>query len=953
VRDAKPSAKVMADILLPLAQCYENSGDKAKAANAYRAYTALPGINDPNASYLRAFLVEDTDREGAIKMYEANVKQFPKDYRNFLQLGAIYAKDNATLKNAETSLRAAAALADTVAIIRELLGEVYDKLDNENGMLAAYTELLKLQPLHTVANRKVGAIQIKRKQFEAGIASLEKVATTTPDDLEARLLLATGYAQTNRHKEAAEHLLKAKTLKPEEVTIRLELIAALEKAGDEKRAREERRSLAELDNKIVAADKKNIDSRQRLITFSMSEKDVATAAKHLEELALLTPKDAKVFRRLYDIAMAQNQKKKAVEHLKKFIELEPSTVEAHKNLGLLLSEQKDLDGAAAAFRTARKIDPAIKGIYKEYMGILMAKGPEEEMLVVGRAAIAAGEADASMYAAMGDLLKKQKKFGEAATMYKGALETDTKNLDLLLSYAESQAKSGDVKNAAITYEQVVMLNPKAAEAFKAIGALQETLKNRDRSIEAYKKYLEMNPADEEVALIVGTHEFEKKAYKNAVSFLEMVKSPKLQELSYLANLGTAHFETGNFKQASVLFNRVRESKTARPAMLQQILKPLGICYEKENEPQKAAEAYAAYLALAGVVDPDISFKRAFLVEVSAPDEAIRSYTANVKAFPKDARNFVRLGLIYSQKKETLAQSAAMLATAVKLDDKSPDVWKVLAEVNGKLGKTDDELAALRKYAELNPTDFAVNRRIGDIYFGKKSYQEAITNLEMFMATSPGDIAVILMLVDAYENTKRPAKALELLEKARSLKGKDPSVLERLYTMYKQEKKGEQALKTITELASITGENKHRVLLFEELVAANKLDEAAKTADQIVAADPLNIESIMAVATVLRLQKKFAEAVESYKSALYIKNDHAPALYGRAEAHLALKEYDRAEQFLKRALEINPKMALAELGMARLNKARKNDALYQKHLNRARELDPADPQILEELKNLKK
>lgn len=952
VKAAKPAEKVLAGALLPLAKCYESSGDKIKAADAYNAYTALPSVKDVEASYLKAYLREETDKETAVKLYEANTKEFPKDYRSFLRLGLIYSNDKASLSKAVKQLSAAATLADTVSIIWETLGEVHGKLKNVDGELAAYSKLLKLQPLHKVANKRVGAIQIDRKKYEAGVANLEKVLTAAPNDLESRMLLAEGYTHTNRPKEAADHLSKAKELKPDDVSIRLSLIQALEKAGDAERVNAERKSLAELDKKIVASDKKDVEARKRLVTYSMNQKDTKTAYTLLKELSALTPKDAKVFKSLYDIALAEGRKPEAVVHLKKFLALKPETAEAQKSLGMLLYEQRDTEGALNAFREARKIDASVKGIYKNYMDILINKKLDDEIVAVGNAAIAAKEADAVTYTALGDIYKKQKKYADAVKMYKGALETDTKNIGLLTSYAECQAKSGDTKNAVISYEQIVLLNPKAKEEFKALGELQAKLGNEEQAISTYKKYLEKAPKDEKVALKVGTFEHGKKQYKSAIKYLELVKKPDLQNLEYLANLGDSYYQTQDYKKASDLFSKVWKSKDVKQSMLKEVLKPLGICYEKVNQPAKAAEAYAAYVSLPKVVDPDISYKRAFLAENSDLDQAIKAYSANIKAFPKDSRSFVRLGIIYSQKKETLKQAASMLNTAVKLVDNDAEVWKVLAEVNGKLERTDGELAALRKYSELNPKDFSASRRIGEILFGKKQYSEAITNLEMYLTTNANDVEVILMLVDAYENTKRQAKALELLEKAKKLKRDDPVVRERLYAMYKKEGQKAKAEAEIRELAALTKDNKHRVLLFDELIDSQKYDEAASVAAQIRKSDPLNFDGLMAVATVQRLQKKYAEAVESYKSVLYLRDDHAPAYYGRAEAHLAMGDYDRSVTYFKKALELDPKMAVAELGLAKVYRMQKKDDLFKAHLNNAQKMDPNNPLIKTELKNLK-
>ncbi|NLW32809.1 MAG: tetratricopeptide repeat protein, partial [Fibrobacter sp.] len=70
-------------------------------------------------------------------------------------------------------------------------------------------------------------------------------------------------------------------------------------------------------------------------------------------------------------------------------------------------------------------------------------------------------------------------------------------------------------------------------------------------------------------------------------------------------------------------------------------------------------------------------------------------------------------------------------------------------------------------------------------------------------------------------------------------------------------------------------------------------------------------------------------------------------------HLSLKEYDRAENYFKKALEVDPKMALAQFGLARLYKVQKRDDLYKTHLAKAKELDPDNPYFNDEEPKKKK
>jgi len=290
--------------------------------------------------------------------------------------------------------------------------------------------------------------------------------------------------------------------------------------------------------------------------------------------------------------------------------------------------------------------------------------------------------------------------------------------------------------------------------------------------------------------------------------------------------------------------------------------------------------------------------------------------------------------------------------AVKLVDNDPDVWLLLAQVNGRLNKVDAELVAYKKYVTLNPNDLTARRRIGEIYYGKKQWSDVITNTEMFLANNDKDVKMLNILIDAYVATNQQQKAIEFLTKAKSLKNKDPDVRERLYKIYKQEGEKELAETELRELVNMIKDNKHRLMLCGDLVEAGKLDEAANVANEVKKSDPTNRDGLMALAGIQMMQKKYNEAIETYKLVLFADNTYAPACAGRAEAHFLLADYDRAETYYKKALEYAPKMASAELGLSKVYKATKQKDLQVQHLNRAKLLDPSNKAVQDELRQLK-
>ncbi len=761
-----------------------------------------------------------------------------------------------------------------------------------------------------------------------------------PNLFESRLILAELYMKDENYPAAVEQLKHIVEKKPKSVKFWKQLATCYEKIKD-------REALAKVDPEIIELDKKDVPSRQRHAAYSLEKGKVDQASALYRELAILTPDDPTVFKNLYEIALAKKNEKDAVLYLKNYLMLDSSSAESHKALAEMLYRQGNADEALDSYRRALRKDPAIKGIYKNYVDILIKKNLEKEAVKVINLAITAGEADAKAYIALGDIYKKQKNFKGAISMYQEALKTDKANVAVMTSLGESQAEAGDVKGAITTYEQVVMLNPKAKEEHKLLGDLYMKLKREDGAIKAYKEYLRKAPEDQKVAATIGLYEFEKKKYPDAIKYLEMVKDAKLHDVEYLVALGTSYYHTKNHKKAAEIYAQVRAKKPSA-TVLKEVTKLQAESYEKINELASAAEAYAAYTSLPGVKDDDASYKKAFLLERSDPKAAVQAYAANTKIFPSDYRNFLRLGLIYAEDKASYSKAASMLKKVAALVDTIPEVYEVLGEVYGKLKKDAAQLQAYQKLLKFKPQHLEANKRVGMILIGQKKYTQGISNLEMAHTMAPKDVDIIMTLADGYLATKRPAQAVELLHKAKAIKSDDVALREQLYELYEQTNQPKKAESEIRGLVELTKDNKYRLMYADDLIDQQRYPDAAKILKDVSDADPENVTCLMLLGQVQRAQGKLSEAIETYKTVLYIKGPFAPALTERGDVYLIQKDVVNAVKYYEKAIEADAKHVLAYVGLARAAKAQGKAAEYTKHLNKAKALDPNNKEVKAEL-----
>jgi tetratricopeptide (TPR) repeat protein len=318
-------------------------------------------------------------------------------------------------------------------------------------------------------------------------------------------------------------------------------------------------------------------------------------------------------------------------------------------------------------------------------------------------------------------------------------------------------------------------------------------------------------------------------------------------------------------------------------------------------------------------------------------------------YPADYRNYLRLGLLYSKIPATLARAASMLEIAASKAGKDKTVWLEIAKVYGQLGNEAKELSAYRKYIEADPQNLDANIRIGSILVAKNNFSEGLIYLETANTLSPNNIKIMVPLAKGYLATNRDKEALSILKKAKELKPDDPEIRKSLYKTYLKVGEKKAAADEIKELVK-TSKDQGLLLLYAGLLLEDgKLKEAQDAIEDIRAVNPENIEALMLLAKVQRANKKYDDAIETYKEVLYINANYAPALYERAETHMLQNKPQWAEKFYDRAIRTDPKMGVAELGLAKVFRLRKDNAGYVEHLKKAQQISPDNPEIKAECK----
>lgn len=883
----------------------------------------------------------------AIASLEEAIKKDARNIEAYARLADMYKKNDMEQK-AKATYEKMISLSPDDPEVYLILGQYNLKEENYSQAKDLFQKSNTLhrtpQALEGIAEAAAGL-----QKWDVALDAAESAIKLDPDRADARKVLAEAYMEARNYESAVDHLEFLVNKKPSDLQQWKNLALCYDKTGQtEKRAK--------ADARIIALDKKAVDARMRQGEYLLKKKDLDGAYSVFRELSLLEPDNPEVFKNLYRVCKRTDRNEAALGYVKKYLELRPKDAVAQRDLGDLLYGKKDMDGALAAYRRALEIDPRISGFFERYAEIVIAKGEHDEAIRALKGKIRAGDATVDDYSTLGMIYQKKDMYRQAIENYQKALELDPQQADVLAALGESQAASGQTNEAIITYEQVLMMNPGATKEHKALGDLYMKAGKTEQAMKAYGKYMENVPRDNEVAKTVGMHYVRRKQWAEAVKNLEKISGKEAQNFELLLTMGEAYL---NLKDYDKVIQTYEGLKRRNPNLksLKMIYRSLGDAYEAKGNNTKAADAYASYIGLQGVRDADAAYKVALLQEKTNPAAAKRIYEKNTTTYPSDYRNYLRLGLMYAEDKETLDKSVAMFNRITSMADSIPLIWLKLAEVYGKQGRKDRELEAYRAYIKAEPQNPKANKRIGMILVENRKYKEGLIYLETASTLAPKDPEVLKALARGYAGTARPEEAIKALVKAKALEPKDLELRRELYRLYRRTGQQREAKQEIEELLKIDpSDNDTRLIYAQLLYDEKKYKEAGEAVENIMATAPSR-DALMMLGKIQTAQKDYQQALATYDEVISMEN-YAPALYEKAELFRNHgKQLDKspkwAETFYERALRADPEFGLAELGLARLQKLWKRDDLYMKHLTNAKRLSPNNPEIMAEWRKANK
>jgi tetratricopeptide (TPR) repeat protein len=457
-----------------------------------------------------------------------------------------------------------------------------------------------------------------------------------------------------------------------------------------------------------------------------SQGDTTGALESLKRALTLDPKSAELHAELAGFYARQNKAAEAVEAAERALTLDPDNVEAHRMLGLVFAAWSDGGVTPPPGRTQAQLrTQAIEHLSK----ILQTP----------------------------------------------AVATD---LNLQLTLARLQLRSGNAAGAVPVLENIVSQAPFAAEPYTMLSEARLSLGRVDGAIEAMEAAAEINPR---FYLSLGDLYEQQNRWKDAASAYERAignaRGPASRDLRlrYAAALLNVAEPASATKARDVLKDFLMTApQDARGLFLLSTANlRIGDLTGAEEVSRKllaqdptsiqglhalsavflARKDYRQVIDLLTPLSKDTGRTRgresdaALLLsqlahahtQLGQHAQAVAVLTAAVQNDPLSAPALNSLGYTLADRGERLPEAIAYIERALKVDPENPSYIDSLGWAQFKTGRFDEAEPNLRRAAEALPTNSVIQDHLGDVLLQRGKYQEAIAAWERALNGDGEDI----------------------------------------------------------------------------------------------------------------------------------------------------------------------------------------------------------------------
>ena len=544
---------------LILAEIYTGHEWTEDAVASYQKAISLAPDNLDYIEYFGEFYIRQGNREQAIETWHqivAGEKGIAENYERLAQL--LDTKDFGA--EALTASRKAVELMPDAYRYREALAKRLMQNKQYAEAIIEYTETIKLAPNEFFAEQMDDQrIELYRRQgtlvdqIEAMEVALENPGISDADSFAKRKRLAKMYLKLENITYALEVLLKAKALRPDDVTVNRWLAEIYVKQGKRDDAKAIYTHLTDIDSTNAREYYTNI---ARLHLNAMDLEAAKTAAK---QIIAHNPRNPEGYQLLAQIAKQSGNYDNAINNLKHSIRLRPDATDIRMELAAIYKLSGKPQQALTQYWRCWELSNSVshklalvKPLSEVYYDLGQRNAFEEKLKQLSKtnaSHIGPVLALAEVYRMEGDL-------PNARFQLVQALDRDRESPELLAQLVKISLDLGDNQNALAYQQSLVKVQP-APHHQQKLGELLFDAGREQEAIQAWSKLLHTKNQTLEADLKLSTLLIGHGLLDEALFTLARA-AENAQDAKAIYQLGAALVEMNELERAQPYFQQILE-----------------------------------------------------------------------------------------------------------------------------------------------------------------------------------------------------------------------------------------------------------------------------------------------------------------------------------------------------------------------------------------------------------
>jgi len=287
---------------------------------------------------------------------------------------------------------------------------------------------------------------------------------------------------------------------------------------------------------------------------------------------------------------------------------------------------------------------------------------------------------------------------------------------------------------------------------------------------------------------------------------------------------------------------------------------------------------------------------------------------------------------FGQESAPDAPSAAMTASATELAE---------ARQLMQQGKPDEAIAKLQK---LDQSTKGVALELGNAYYKKSDFSQAITYLKKANTEDPANQEAAQLLGMAYFASGHPGDAIPLLEHVQgSMPHANADGYYILGTCYIQIRNYDGARNAFAKMFGVPGDSAAAYLFTARMLLRQEFDPVAEQyAQKAVSLDPKLPLAHYLLGELDLYKARLPEAIAEFQKELEVNPANAATYYKLGDAYARAQKYDEAQTMLQRSIRLDPTSSVPFILMGQVLQKKGDYDLAVLSLKHAVTMEPNNP-----------